>query len=68
MLLNKKNNESDYDFKFDLIPDTISVKSVLTTSNNIQFNSKLNTVLGYTHSVTTRNSHFRKTSYDNNDR
>ena len=44
-------NESDYDFKFDLIPDTISMKSVLATSNNIQFNSKLNTVLGFTHTV-----------------
>ena len=44
-------NESDYDFKFDLIADTISMKSVLTTSNNIQFNSKLNTVLGFTHTV-----------------
>ena len=47
----QKINESDYDFKFDLIPDTISMKSVLTTSNNIQFNSKLNTVLGFTHTV-----------------
>ena len=44
-------NESDYDFKFNIIPDTISMKSVLTTSNNIQFNSKLNTVLGFTHTV-----------------
>ena len=47
----QKINESDYDFKFDLIPDTISMKSVLTTSNNIQFTSKLNTVLGFTHTV-----------------
>ena len=49
--IKQKINESDYDFKFDLIPDTISLKSVLTTSNNIQFNSKLNTVLGFTHTV-----------------
>ena len=49
--IKQKINESDYDFKFDLIPDTISRKSVLTTSNNIQFNSKLNTVLGFTHTV-----------------
>ena len=49
--IKQKINESDYDFKFDLIPDTISMKSVLTTSNNIQFNSKLNTVLGFTHTV-----------------
>ena len=54
--IKQKINESDYDFKFDLIPDTISMKSVLTTSNNIQFNSKLNTVLGFTHSVPTRNT------------
>ena len=49
--IKQKINESDYDFKFDLIPDTISMQSVLTTSNNIQFNSKLNTVLGFTHTV-----------------
>ena len=49
--IKQKINENDYDFKFDLIPDTISMKSVLTTSNNIQFNSKLNTVLGFTHTV-----------------
>ena len=49
--IKQKINESDYDFKFDLILDTISMKSVLTTSNNIQFNSKLNTVLGFTHTV-----------------
>ena len=49
--IKQKINESDYDFKFDLIPDTISMKSVLTTSNNIQFNSNLNTVLGFTHTV-----------------
>ena len=49
--IKQKINESDYDFKFDLIPDTISMKSVLTTSNKIQFNSKLNTVLGFTHTV-----------------
>ena len=41
-------NESDYDFKFDLIPDTISMKSVLTTSNPIHFNSELNKFLGFT--------------------
>ena len=49
--IKQKIDESDYDFKFDLIPDTISMKSVLTTSNNIQVNSKLNTVLGFTHTV-----------------
>ena len=49
--IKQKINENDYDFNFDLIPDTISMKSVLTNSNNIQFNSKLNTVLGFTHTV-----------------
>ena len=47
----QKINESDYDFKFDLIPDTISMKSDLTTSNPIHFNPELNTVLGFTHTV-----------------
>ena len=36
------------DFKFNIIPDTISMKSVLTTSNPIHFNSELNKVLGFT--------------------
>ena len=49
--IKQKINESEYDFKFNIMPDTISMKSVLTTSNNIQFNSKLNTVLGFTHTV-----------------
>ena len=35
------------DFKFNIIPDTISMKSVLTTSNPIHFNSELNKVLGF---------------------
>ena len=36
------------DFKFNIIPDTISMKSVLTPSNPIHFNSELNKVLGFT--------------------
>ena len=36
------------DFKFNIIPDTISMLSVLTTSNPIHFNSELNKVLGFT--------------------
>ena len=36
------------DFNFNIIPDTISMKLVLTTSNPIHFNSKLNKVLGFT--------------------
>ena len=41
-------NETDYDFKFNIIPEPISMKSVLTTSNPIHFTSKLNKVLGFT--------------------
>ena len=44
----QKINESEYDFKIDIIPDAISMKSVLTTSNPIHFNSRLNKVLGFT--------------------
>ena len=44
----QKIYESDYDFKFNIIRDTISMKSVLTTSNPIHFNSRLNILLGYT--------------------
>ena len=37
-----------FSFEFNIIPDTISMKSVLTTSNPIHFNSELNKVLGFT--------------------
>ena len=49
--------DSDNDFKkdltvfsieFNIIPDTILIKSVLATSNPIHFNSELNKVLGFT--------------------
>ena len=46
--IKQKIHESDYDFKIDIIPDTISMKSVLTTSNSIHFNSTLNILLGFT--------------------
>ena len=46
--IKQKILESDYDFKIDIIPDTISMKSVLTTSNPIHFNSRLNILLGFT--------------------
>ena len=36
------------DFEFNIIPDTISMKSVLTASNPIHFNSELNKLLGFT--------------------
>ena len=45
-----KQNFSDSDFGFELNiqADTISMKSVLTTSNPIHFNSELNILLGFT--------------------
>ena len=38
----------DSDFKINIEADTISMKSVLTTSYSIYFNSDLNTLLGFT--------------------
>ena len=38
----------DSDFKINIEADTISMKSVLTTSYSIYFNSELNTFLGFT--------------------
>ena len=46
--IEQKINESDYDFKIDIQADTISMKSVLTTSNPIHFNPRLNILLGFT--------------------
>ena len=45
-----KQKTADSDFKFNIIHDTISMKSVLTTSNPIHFNSELDKVLGFTQS------------------
>ena len=47
-MIKQKNHENDYDYKIDIIHDTISMKSVLTTSNPTHFNSELNKVLGFT--------------------
>ena len=46
--IKQKIHESDYDFKIEIIPDTISMNSVLTTSNSIHFNYRLNILLGFT--------------------
>ena len=46
--IKQKLFDSDFDFKFNIEADTISMKSVLTTSNPIHFNSELNEVLGVT--------------------
>ena len=43
----QKFHESDYDFKIDIIPDTISMKSVLTSSNSLHSNSRVNILLGF---------------------
>ena len=43
-----KQKFADSDFKFNIEADTISMKSVLTNSNGLQFNSELNILLGFT--------------------
>ena len=43
-----KKDLTVFSIEFNIIPDTISMKSVLTTSNSIHFNSELNKVLGFT--------------------
>ena len=48
-VIQEKLSKSDSNFELIIQADTISMKSVLTTSNTIQFNSELNTVLGFTH-------------------
>ena len=45
------------DFKFNIEADTISMKSVLTTSYSIYFNSELNTLLGFTKTDYTAGTH-----------
>ena len=51
-IVKQKLSDSDFEFEFNIEADTISMKSVLTTSNPIYFNSKLNELLGFT------NTHF----------
>ena len=46
-----------FDFKFNIEADTISMKSVLTTSYSIYFNSELNTLLGFTKTDYTAGTH-----------
>ena len=46
--MKQKLSDSDFEFEFNIEADTISMKSVLTTSNPIYFNSKLNELLGFT--------------------
>ena len=46
--MKQKLSDSDFEFEFNIEADTKSMKSVLTTSNPIYFNSKLNELLGFT--------------------
>ena len=47
-LINSCSSGPDPKFKINIEADTISMKSVLTTSYSICFNSELNTLLGFT--------------------
>ena len=47
-IINSCGSLFDSDFKINIEADTISMKSVLTTSYSIYFNSELNTLLGFT--------------------
>ena len=47
-LINSCSSGPDPKFKINIEADTISMKSVLTTSYSIYFNSELNTLLGFT--------------------
>ena len=48
---------SDSDFELNIQADTISMNSVLTTSNLIRFISKLNDLLGFTNTHYTKGTH-----------
>ena len=47
-IMKQKLSDSDFEFEFTIETDTISMKSVLTTSNPIYFTSKLNELLVFT--------------------
>ena len=50
-------NSCNHKFKFNIEADTISMKSVLTTSYSIYFKSELNTLLGFTNKGYTEGTH-----------
>ena len=52
-----KQRRSGSDFELNIKADTISMKSVLTTSNNIHFISILNTLLGFTNTDYSEGTH-----------
>ena len=56
-LNNSCSSGPDSKFKFNIEADTISMKSVLTTSYSIYFNSELNTLLGFTKTDYTAGTH-----------
>ena len=47
-VIQQELNRCNTEFMFNIIPDIVSMRSVLTTSNPIHFNSELNTLLGFT--------------------
>ena len=55
--MKQKLSDSDFEFEFNIETDTISMKSVLTTSNPIYFNSKLNELLGFTNTHYIQGTH-----------
>ena len=56
-LINSCSSGPDPKFKINIEADTISMKSVLTTSFSIYFNSELNTLLGFTNKGYSAGSH-----------
>ena len=56
-IVKQKISDIDFGFEFNIEADTISMKSVLTTSNPIYFNSKLNELLGFTNTHCIQGTH-----------
>ena len=56
-----KKDLTVFSIEFKVLPDTISMKSVLTTSNPMHFNSELNKVLGFTHTDYPSGTHTSET-------
>ena len=56
-LINSCGSLLNSDLKINIKIDTISMKSILTTSYSIYFNSELNTLLGFTKTDYTAGTH-----------
>ena len=54
-------SDSNFDFEIKIQADTISMKSVLTSSHNIHFNSELNKLLGFTNEYYNKGTHTSET-------